>query len=104
MSQSLKKQLKKSTDHQLSKTQKSKWNKEKEKEHLKQTRAFYEKVGKNQEKAEKETRDGFMVSKRFLSSGSKRSCETCGKYSFSFQDDVYFTKFGCCFELLHPIC
>ena len=77
---------------------KSKWNKEKEQEYLEQSKAFYKKIEKNQGKSEKELRDGFMVSKKFLSSGSKRSCETCGKYSFSFQDDVYFTKYDCCFE------
>ncbi len=77
---------------------KSNWTKEKEQDYLEQTKQFYKKIDENKKKSEKEFRDGFFISKRFLSNESKRSCLTCGKYSFSFQDDMYFTKYDCCFD------
>ena len=77
---------------------KSTWTQEKERDYLEQSKQFHKKIEQNEKKSEKESRDGFLVSKRFLSNNSNRSCPTCRKYSLSFQDDVYFTKYNCCFE------
>ncbi len=75
---------------------KNRWDKEKEKEYLKQMKQFYQKFQDNDQDREK--RDGFLISKNFKKVKSSRECKHCGSYSFSHDDDVYFTKFDCCFN------
>jgi hypothetical protein len=77
---------------------KGNWSSEKEKEHVKQTKAFYEKIEKNLEKNEKEEVKGALVSKKLLLKKSDRLCPVCTKYSFNRKDDLYMNRFQCCYE------
>ncbi len=73
------------------------WNKEKEQQYLEQMRLFYQKVDKSKSSEDREKVDGVLISKKFSSIESKRSCPICNTYSFSSKDDMYMTKFECCF-------
>ncbi len=50
------------------------------------------------EKAIKEKYKGFLVSKKLLTRENKRDCPVCKQYSFSAKDDLYMSKFECCFN------
>ena len=41
---------------------------------------------------------GFLVKTKKTKPTVERTCPVCGSYSFSGQDDLYMTKFQCCFE------
>lgn len=74
---------------------KSNWNKEKEKKYLKDLERFYQTRAKNVKTSEVE---GFTIKNKKSSTESNRSCPVCGSYSFSSNDDLYMTKFECCFN------
>jgi len=74
---------------------KSKWDDEKEKEYLKELKQNY-RYGKNE--SETVDVDGILISKELLNRESERSCPTCNTYSFKSVDDLYMTKFDCCFK------
>ena len=74
---------------------KSKWDDEKEKEYLKELKQNY-RYGKNE--SETVDVDGVLISKELLNRESERSCPTCNTYSFKSVDDLYMTKFDCCFK------
>ena len=80
------------------KNPKSDWTKEKEQEYIKQMKQFYKKLQENQTSDRRDKRNGYLISRNFQKVKSTRECDTCGSYSFSHDDDVYFTKFGCCFN------
>ncbi len=74
---------------------KSSWTKEKEEEYLRELKQFYNtKEYKKQTKQEK----GFLLKVRKTKKENNRTCPVCGSYSFSSRDDLYMTKFECCFE------
>ena len=73
------------------------WNEEKEKKYLDQIKAYYKKQKEKEEKAEKIEVDGILVSKKLLNKKEDRTCPVCGVYSFSPKDDVYMTKYECCY-------
>jgi len=50
------------------------------------------------EEQEKEEVSGVLISKELLNRESRRSCPTCNIYSFKSVDDLYMTKFDCCFK------
>ena len=76
---------------------KSQWNDEKEKKYLDELKeVYYNNVDK--EDLDKEEVDGVFIPKKLLKEESNRSCSTCNTYSFKSKDDVYMTKFGCCFK------
>jgi nicotinamide riboside kinase len=77
---------------------KSGWTDEKEKDYQQQMRDLYEKEKKQQEKNEKIEIDGFLISKKLFSKDSNRNCPVCQAYSFDTRDDVYMTKFDCCYK------
>ena len=77
---------------------KADWTDEKEKEYQQQMRELYEKEKKQQEKNEKIEIDGFLISKKLFSKDSNRNCPVCHAYSFDSRDDVYMTKFDCCYK------
>ena len=77
---------------------KSDWNDEKEKAYQKQIRAMYEKEKRNDEKNEKIEIDGVLISKKLFNKDSNRNCPVCSTYSFELRDDVYMTKFQCCYK------
>lgn len=74
---------------------KGSWSEEKENKYLQELKAFY-----NKQKIEKSTEEleGFKVKKRRGKEDQSRVCPTCGAYSFSLNDDLYMTKFNCCFN------
>jgi len=77
---------------------KSDWTDEKEKEYQQQIKDLYEKEKKQEEKNEKIEMDGFLISKKLFNKDDNRNCPVCQTYSFELRDDVYMTKFDCCFK------
>jgi hypothetical protein len=74
---------------------KSQWDDDKEKEYLEGLRNNYRQADAEVEQIEL---DGVLISKELLNKESERSCPTCGTYSFKSVDDLYMTKFDCCFK------
>ena len=74
------------------------WNKEKEEEHVKQVEEFYRRKFFKDSEISKENYKGFLVNKKLLNRESNRSCPVCNDYSFLCEDDIYMTKFKCCFS------
>lgn len=74
---------------------KKNWDQEKENKYLKDLKKFYNREGKEKQTIEQE---GFVVRQKKQNKDNGRSCPVCGSYSFSFEDDLYMTKYECCFE------
>lgn len=74
---------------------KSQWDDEKEKQYLEELKSNYR---NDKTESEKEDLDGVLISKELLNRESKRSCPVCNTYSFKSRDDLYMTKFECCFN------
>ena len=74
---------------------KAEWDETKEKEYLSELKTNYRSHEREQEKEEV---NGVLISKELLSRETKRSCPTCSTYSFKSIDDLYMTKFDCCFK------
>ena len=77
---------------------KADWTDEKEVEYQQQMRDLYKKETRQREKSEKIEIDGFLISKKLFSKDDNRNCPVCRAYSFDLRDDVYMTKFDCCFK------
>ena len=76
---------------------KSQWDDEKEKKYLDELKeTYYNSVEK--EDFDKEEINGVFIPTKLLREESNRSCSTCSTYSFKSKDDVYMTKFDCCFD------
>tara|TARA_R100000234_G_C4987985_1_gene174192 strand:+ start:70 stop:453 length:384 start_codon:yes stop_codon:yes gene_type:complete len=75
---------------------KKEWDDEKEKEYLKQLKELHH-LELREEDIDKVEVDGVFVPRKLINKNSKRSCPVCNEYSFKSQDDVYMTKFECCF-------
>ena len=71
------------------------WDENKEKKYLEDLKKFHERPKRSKEIKEIE---GITIKKRKSSHEVNRDCPVCGAYSFSSQDDLYMTKFGCCFN------
>jgi hypothetical protein len=71
---------------------KSTWDDEKEKKYLDELKEVY------YNNVDKEEIDGVFIPKKLLKEESNRSCSICKTYSFKSRDDVYMTKFGCCWN------
>lgn len=76
---------------------KSHWDDEKEKQYLEDLKRLHY-INVDKEDLEKEEVNGVFIPKKLLKEESNRSCSTCNTYSFKSKDDVYMTKFGCCFK------
>ncbi len=74
------------------------WTPEKEKKHEQQVREFYRRKFFKDQKESKENYKGFLVTKKLLSRENTRDCPVCGSFSFSMKDDLYMTKYECCFS------
>ena len=74
---------------------KSQWNNEKEKEYLSDLKDAYWNDDPTED-LDKEEVYGVFIPSKLLNEESRRSCSTCNTYSFKIKDDVYMTKFGCC--------
>ncbi len=77
---------------------KSDWDAQKEKEYLKQMKALYKKVKKNEEGKEKVDIEGIKVTKNLLNRKPMRVCPVCNGFPKRARDDVYLTKFDYCYE------
>ena len=77
---------------------KADWTDEKEKEYQQQIRELYQKEVEYREKNEKVEVDGILISKKLFSRDEDRVCPVCSSYSFELRDNVYMTKFDCCFK------
>jgi len=76
---------------------KSGWDDEKEKEYLEQLKESYL-ADFDTEDLDKEEVFGVFVPSKLLKEESTRSCPVCNTYSFKSNDDVYMTKFECCYK------
>ena len=57
------------------------------------------KAGWDDNKEEEFLSDSKALSKRLINTKkADRSCPVCKKYSFNSSDDVYMSKFDCCFD------
>jgi len=74
------------------------WNPEKEQKHSEEIKQFYKRKFFAADKNSKEKYKGFLVSKKLLTRENERECPVCGSYSFSSRDDLYMTRFNCCFS------
>lgn len=74
---------------------KGSWDKEKENRYLEDLKAFHERTRR---KKSVEEAEGFLVKSRKTKKAVDRTCPVCSAYSFSGQDDLYMTKFDCCFN------
>jgi hypothetical protein len=74
---------------------KSEWDNDKEKEYLEELKTNYR---QNKAESERVDLDGVLISEELLNRESERSCPTCNTYSFKSVDDLYMTKFDCCFK------
>jgi len=73
------------------------WDDEKEKEYLSQLKELYSRELKEEDLDKVET-DGVFIPRKLINKNSNRSCPVCNLYSFKSVDDVYMTKFDCCFK------
>jgi phage FluMu gp28-like protein len=75
----------------------SDWDDEKEKEYLSQLKELYSRELKEYDH-DKINQDGVFIPRKLINKNSNRSCSTCNTYSFKSIDDVYMTKFDCCYK------
>ena len=81
------------------KNPKSEWNEEKEKEYKKQQKEMLDKKRLASKNSQKVDYKGFLISKKLVKeANSNRVCPVCSKFSFKSQDDVYMSRFKCCYE------
>jgi len=72
------------------------WNEEKEKEYLEQLKEDISQ--KEPQQKDKKEVDGFFISEKLINKDTKRTCPVCEKYSFRTRDDIYMSKYECCFK------
>ena len=77
---------------------KSNWTDEKEQEYLFKLKKFSENERRQQDQEEKVETNGYFISKKLLNKETNRTCPVCDTYSFDLKDDVYMSKFECCFK------
>lgn len=83
------------------KNPKSDWTDEQEEQYLEEIKKTAEKEKLWRSKTEKvETQSGVFVSKKLLKKEGTddRVCSMCNTYSFDLRDDLYMTKFECCWS------
>ena len=78
------------------KNPKALWDDEKEEQYLDQLKeSYYVDQDPDYDKTEL---DGVFIPSKLLKEESRRSCPVCNTYSFKSNDDVYMTKFECCYK------
>ena len=77
---------------------KSNWTDEKEREYLFQLKKFSENERRQRDQEEKVETNGYFISKKLLNKETNRTCPVCDTYSFDLKDDVYMSKFECCWK------
>ena len=73
------------------------WTDEKENEYLRQQKELHYKE-LSEEDSDKVEVNGVFIPKKLIKKNSNRSCPICSTYSFKSNDDVYMSKFNCCFK------
>ena len=73
------------------------WSEEKEKEYVEQLKELHHKQ-LLEDDVDKVEVDGVFVPRKLINKNSERSCPVCNTYSFKSIDDVYMTKFSCCWK------
>ena len=73
------------------------WDDEKEKQYIEDLKELYA-SRREDETPDKVEINGVFVASKLINNDSKRSCPVCNTYSFKSNDDVYMTKFQCCFN------
>ena len=76
---------------------KKNWDNEKEREYLSQLKELHNKELKKDDNDKVEV-NGVFVPRKLINKNSGRSCPVCNTYSFKSIDDVYMTKFSCCWN------
>tara|TARA_R100000234_G_scaffold119758_1_gene103624 strand:- start:4667 stop:5083 length:417 start_codon:yes stop_codon:yes gene_type:complete len=74
------------------------WTKEKEIDYLEQIKIIYKRSFKISQDTEKINKDGFFISKKLLTKDEDRICPACFEYSFDLKDDLYMSKYDCCWK------
>tara|TARA_B100000287_G_C20361389_1_gene673995 strand:+ start:56 stop:430 length:375 start_codon:yes stop_codon:yes gene_type:complete len=74
---------------------KKSWTPEKEEKYLENLKAFND---KREKKKKIKDQSGFRLKEIENKNHIERTCPVCGSYSFSAKDDLYMTKFECCFK------
>tara|TARA_B100000131_G_scaffold322575_1_gene377041 strand:+ start:1441 stop:1827 length:387 start_codon:yes stop_codon:yes gene_type:complete len=72
------------------------WDKNKEEDYAKQLKDLERQTAETTN--EKVEVDGVLIPKKLLNRETNRTCPTCGEYSFKSIDDVYMTKYECCYK------
>ena len=76
---------------------KNNWDDEKEAQYIEDLKELYS-ARNSQESTDKTEINGVFVASKLINNDSNRSCPVCKTYSFKSRDDVYMTKFDCCFK------
>ena len=74
---------------------KGSWDQEKEIKYLEELKAFYERSSRQKTT---EVVGDITIKTKKTNNKVDRTCPVCDSYSFSGQDDLYMTKFECCFQ------
>ena len=91
----IEKAIKEKYGEEAIKNPKGTWDKEKESKYLKELKSFSK---RNFRKKEIKQADGFLIKDRKTKTATERTCPVCGSYSFNQEDDLYMSKFDCCFN------
>jgi len=76
------------------------WDDEKETNYKEQVKKRATLLKEREQKLQTIEDEGFLIKKKLFNMENSRTCpiNDCEKYSFSIRDDVYMTKFGCCYR------
>ena len=76
---------------------KGNWDPAKEKIYLEQSKAFYKKEAEAESARQLTDLGGILIDSGLINKKQKRQCDKCQKYSFNRDDDMFLTKYECCF-------
>lgn len=75
------------------------WNEDKEEIYKQQLKLLSEKEYKFEQESEKVEVNGILLPKKLVNrQNTKRNCSVCNVYSFDLKDDLYLSKFDCCYR------
>ena len=74
------------------------WDEEKEKEYIEQVKKLFKDDFVKTSRDLQEESEGFFISSKLINREIERVCEVCETYSFNVSDNIYQTKFGCCYR------
>ena len=77
---------------------KADWDEKKEKEYLSQMKKTYRNRQKQRNQQNRVEQNGVFVSEKLLNKERSRECSVCHVYSFSSENDVYMSKYDCCYK------